>query len=126
MTTDIPIKYVNATRNTDFEAVVFTKNYSTNTPNTYYCAWQVLRGQTSVQFVYPVTTAVGAVYSQGGQTITAGPFPAELGSTWQITQESSIDTAVLAQSTIIIDIYVLAKIVYIHIIVSTCSKRHSC
>ena len=105
MTTDIPIKYVNATSNTDFEAVVFTKNYNTNTPKTYYCAWQILRGQTSVQFVYPVSTAVGAVYSQGGQIITAGPFPAELGSTWQITQESAKDTAVLSKGTIIIDNY---------------------
>ena len=99
MTTDIPIKYVNATTNTDFQTLVFTKNFSTNTPKTYYCAWQVLRGQTSVQFVYPVALAVGAVYQQGGQTITAGPFPATLGSTWQITQESSKDTAVLSHGT---------------------------
>ena len=98
MTTDIPIKYINATSNTDFEVVVFTKNFSTNTPKTYYAAWQILRGQTSVQFVYPVSMSVGATYKSGGQLITAGPFPAKLGSTWEITQESATDTAVLKQS----------------------------
>ena len=100
MTTDIPIKYINATTNVDFEVVVFTKNFSTNTPKTYYAAWQILRGQTSVQFVYPVAMAVGATYKSGGQLITAGPFPAKLGSTWEITQESAADTAVLKQSKI--------------------------
>ena len=98
MTTDIPIKYINATSNVDFEVVVFTKNFSTNTPKTYYVAWQLLRGQTSVQFVYPVAMAVGATYSQGGQYITAGPFKAKLGSTWEITQESANATAVLKES----------------------------
>ena len=98
MTTDIPIKYINATTNTDFEVVVFTKNFSTNTPKTYYAAWQVLRGQTSVQFVYPVSMSVGATYKSGGQVITAGPFPAKLGATWEITQDSATDTAVLKQS----------------------------
>ena len=98
MTTDIPIKYINATSNVDFEVVVFTKNFSTNTPKTYYAAWQILRGQTSVQFVYPVSTSVGATYKSSGQVITAGPFPAKLGSTWEITQESATDTAVLQES----------------------------
>ena len=113
MTTDIPIKYINATTNTDFEVVVFTKNFSTNTPKTYYAAWQVLRGQTSVQFVYPVTMSVGATYKAGGQLITAGPFPAKLGSTWEITQESVTDTAVLKQSECN---YIIYNSVYIFII----------
>ena len=107
MTTDIPIKYVNATTNTDFEVVVFTKNFSTNTPKTYYAAWQILRAQTSVQFVYPVSTAVGATYTSGGQIITAGPFPAKLGSTWEITQDSMNATAVLMQSNILYCIYII-------------------
>ena len=98
MTTDIPIKYINSTRNTDFEVVVFTKNFSTDTPKTYYAAWQILRGQTSVQFIYPVSMGVGATYTSGGQFITAGPFPAKLGSSWEITQESASDTAVLKES----------------------------
>ena len=96
MTSDIAIKYINSTGNTDFQVVVFTKNYSVNTPKTYYCAWQVLRGQTSVQFVYPVSISVGATYTQGGQLITAGPFPAKLGSTWEIKQDSNKSTAVLS------------------------------
>ena len=102
MTTDIPIKYVNATTSTDFEVVVFTKNFSTNTPQVYYVAWQILRAQTSAQFIYPVTTAVGATYHTGGQLVTAGPFPAELGSTWEITQNSINATAVLTKSNIMV------------------------
>ena len=98
MTTDIPIKYINATRNTDFEVVVFTKNFNTNKPTIYYAAWQILRGQSSVQFVYPVSMSVGAIYTSGGQVITAGPFPAKLGSSWEITQESAAATAVLKES----------------------------
>ena len=100
MSTDIAIKYVNATGNTDFQVVVFTKNFSTNTPMIYYAAWQVLRGQTSVQFVYPVSMSVGATYQQGGQTITAGPFPAELGTTWEISQSKSTSTAVLEEGNL--------------------------
>ncbi len=99
MSTDIVIKYVNKTGKTDFEVVVFTKNFSTNTPMTYYCAWQILRGQNNVQFVYPVTTAIGATYNKGGLEISSGPFPAELGTTWTISQESDESTAVLEEGT---------------------------
>ena len=97
MSTDIQIKYVNDTDSTDFQVVVFAKNVSTNTPETYYTAWQILQVHSSAQFTYPVSTAVGATYRSGGQLITAGPFPAELGSTWKITQPSVNDTAVLSQ-----------------------------
>ena len=100
MSTDISIKYVNATQSTDFEVVVFTKNFSTNTPNTVYAAWMVLRAQTSSQFVYPVSMGVGATYQSSGQLISAGPFDAPLGSTWTITQAAADDTAVLEQSNI--------------------------
>ena len=95
MTSDIPIKYINGTSNVDFEVVVFTKNFSTKTPEVYYAAWQILRGQSSVQFIYPASLSVGATYTDGGQIITAGPFPAKLGSTWEITQENPEATAVL-------------------------------
>ena len=130
MTTDIPIKYINATTNTDFEVVVFTKNFSTNTPKTYYAAWQVLRGQTSVQFVYPVTMSVGATYKSGGQLITAGPFPAKLGSTWEITQESATDTAVLKQSkcdyiiyNILLFTYNMQRVVFLQTLTTLLSSR---
>ncbi len=90
---------MNKTGKTDFEVVVFTKNFSTNTPQTYYCAWQILRGQTSIKFVYPVSTAIGATYKERGQEISAGPFPAELGTTWTVSQESDESTAVLEEGT---------------------------
>ena len=98
MNDDIPIKYINNTKNTDFEVMVFTKNYSTRTPKVYYVAWQVLRGQTSVEFKYPVNLAVGATYATNGLQVVAGPFDATLGSSWRITQEKPTDTSVLKQS----------------------------
>lgn len=96
MNSDIPIRYVNCTGRTDFEVVVFTENCHT-APETPYAAWQVLRGQSSVEFIYPVSMAVGVTCKLGGQLITAGPFPAELGSTWEISQDDISKTAVLKQ-----------------------------
>ena len=100
MTTDIPIKYINATCNTDFEVVVFTKNFNINTPTVYYAAWAVLQAQTSVQFIYPISSSIAASYYAAGKLVTAGPFPAKVGSTWEITQASPDDTAVLKESNI--------------------------
>lgn len=97
MTSNIKVAYINSTGNTDFEVVVFTKNFNINTPKVYYVAWQVLRGQSAVEFVYPVSMDVGATYTNSGKTMRAGPFPAKLGSTWEITQESIKDTAVLKE-----------------------------
>ena len=94
----ITVKYINATNDTEFQVCIFAKNFSTNTPRGVYIAWQVLKAQTSVSFTYPETLAVGATYKVQGQEITAGPFPANLGSTWEITQESLHDTAVLKGS----------------------------
>ena len=97
MTTDIKIRYINATSEVDFAVVVFTKNFTVSTPEAFYSAWQVLKGQTSVDFVYPISTSVGVTYEENGQIITSGPFPAELGTTWEITQELG-KTADLKQS----------------------------
>ena len=94
----IPIKYVNSTGKTDFQVLVFTKNFSVNTPETYYAAWMVLRAQTQADFTYPKEIQVGATYEQGGQNILSGPFDANPGSTWSITQKTPSDTAVLAES----------------------------
>ena len=105
MTTDIPITYVNATGQSDFQVVVFTKNFSTNTPVTYYAAWEVLKGQSQVRFAYPVSMSVGATYQSGDQTIYAGPFPAPLGSTWDITQDFASSTATLTEGKFVIISY---------------------
>ena len=97
MTTDIRIRYINATSKVDFAVVVFTKTMSVSTPETLHAAWQVLKGQSSVDFVYPISTSVGATYEENGNIITSGPFATELGTTWEITQELE-KTAVLTQS----------------------------
>ena len=97
MASDIPIKYVNATKNVDFQVLVFTKNFNTNTPNVYYVAWQVLAAQSSVDFKYSTEISLGATYQKGGLTITAGPFAAKLGSTWDINQPKPDESATLTE-----------------------------
>jgi hypothetical protein len=97
MASSIPIKYVNATKHADFQVLVFTKNYSPDTPKTYYVAWQVLAAQSTSEFKYDTTISVGATYEKGGQTITAGPFQAQLGSTWEIQDPQEGATATLTQ-----------------------------
>jgi dynein heavy chain 1 len=97
MASSIPIEYINDTKKTDFKVLVFTKNYSVNTPKTYYVAWQILTAETSSQFEYAATISVGATYQKSGQIITAGPFQAELGSTWEIQDPEEGASATLTK-----------------------------
>ena len=96
MAYDIPVKFTNATGETDFGVVVFTKNFSYNTPRTYYTAWQVLRTVDSVDFVYPASLSIGV--TNKAQMSIVGPLPTELGTTWEITQETPGSMAELKQS----------------------------
>ena len=93
----IPIRYINNTGKVDFEVMVFTKNYNTKTPQIYYVAWQVLRAQSCVEFSFSSDIAIGASYKDNGQTIKAGPFLAESGTTWTIVQNDRRDTVVLSK-----------------------------
>ncbi len=95
VTTDIPIKFINATTSTDFSVCVFTQNFSVDTPEIYYTAWEVIEVQSSSEFVYPVSTSVGASYSLGDQCNTMGPFGASLGSTWEINQDNEDNAPIL-------------------------------
>ena len=97
MAYDIPVKFINDTGKTDFEVVVFTRNFSYNTPRDYYAAWQVLRTAASAEFVYPASVSIGATYHSQGEMFMTGQFPAELGTTWEITQETPGSMAELKQ-----------------------------
>jgi hypothetical protein len=97
MDSSIPIKYINATEHVDFQVMVFTKNYSSNVPKTYYVAWEVIAAQSTSEFEYAATNSVGVTYQINGQTITAGPFEAELGSTWEIQDPTKEGTAILTK-----------------------------
>ena len=94
----IPVRYINKTGHVDFEVMVFTQNYNTKIPNIYYVAWQVLKAQSSVDFTFSSKIQVGAFYRTKGQTVRAGPFDAEPGSTWRIVQNEMQDTATLEKS----------------------------
>ena len=110
MATNINIRYINATTRVDFAVVVFSKNFSIATPDAYYEAWHVLKGHSSVDFVYPVSTSVGAKYEDNGQVITSGPFPAEPGTTWEITQERG-QAATLKQSECYIIVFFFFELI---------------
>jgi len=101
MASNINVKYINKTGNTDFEVMVFTKNYSTRTPKIFYVAWHVLRGQTSVTFQYPMDLAVGCSYNENNLKIVSGPFTAGSGSSWKIAQPKPNSTAVLQQGKLV-------------------------
>lgn len=91
----ISVRYINNTGNVDFEVMVFTRNFNTKTPKIFYVAWQVLRAQSSVDFSFSNKLQVGAFYKDEGQTVRAGPFTADGGSTWRIVQNDRRDTAIL-------------------------------
>ena len=95
---DIPITYYKKTGHVDFDVLVFTKNY-TNQTSKQYVGWQVLRGQSSVDFNFSAMIQVGASYKHQGQDIKCGPLNAEMGSIWEIIQETEDSTAVLRKGS---------------------------
>ena len=95
---DIPITYYNKTGHVDFDVLVFIKNYTNHTTKKYVC-WQILRGQSSVDFVFPAVIQVGASYEYQGKIIKCGPLNAEMGSIWEIIQEKEDSTAVLRKGS---------------------------
>lgn len=94
---DIPIKFINETGETDFTVVVFMKNEDPNASATPFVAWRTIRTQTSAAFTYPSQSEVGAIYFEGDMKMTAGPYPALPGSTWEFAQESEADTPTLIE-----------------------------
>ena len=94
---DIPITYVNKTKQNDFMVVVFTKNEDTNAIDTPFVAWQTLKAQTSASFTYPVDAAVGAEWRIGEVTLHSGPFSANIGTTWTFKQDHIFDSPTLDQ-----------------------------
>ncbi len=96
----VPIIYHNKTNCVDFEVIVFASRQTSHIVSSPYVAWQVLRGQSSVSFIYPLDIQVGASYTHADQQVTAGPFCTYQGSTWEIVQNNSADTAELKEGNI--------------------------
>ncbi len=94
---DISVKYYNLTGDTDFDVMVYAKNYSKYFPSYEQVAWRILRGQGCVNFVYPCKFQVGARYFCQSQIVRCGPIDAEPGTTWEVIHESPTDTPVLRQ-----------------------------
>ena len=97
LTKDVAVRYVNATGHTNFSVVVTSKNYYAKASDAIKAAWQVLKAQSSSQFVFPASSSVSASYRARGQITTAGPFPADAGSTWEMIDELETDIPVLKQ-----------------------------
>ena len=92
----IPITYINKTGSVDFDVVVFTHNFN-NSIDDICVPWQVLRAQSSVTFTYPADMQVGATHIRNEQLVSAGPFNAKNGTTWEILQEKILSTPHLKQ-----------------------------
>ena len=93
--TDITVKVVNNTGQSDFTIVVFAYNVSPNATSSPYVAWHTIRAQTRSEFTYPAAVRVGARYLEDKVVCQCGPFDAELGSTWSLIQETRYSTPVL-------------------------------
>ena len=52
-------------------------------------AWYVIDTKSSAEFTYPGKSQVGAKYEVDGVTYMSGPYEANPGSSWTITQEDS-------------------------------------
>ena len=98
ITSPVDIRYKNETANTDFQVMVFSRNYASNVGGQpSYAAWEVLRRQTEVRFKYTAEISVGATYRTEDQEIISGPFGAKLGTTWSVNQSSVTATAELLE-----------------------------
>ncbi len=94
---DISIKFINGTGKVDFDVVIFSKTFSNNAVP-MFVAWQILRCQTSVCLIYPHSVEVGSSFNHGIQFVNCGPFDTQVGSTWEIRQESKGSIPLLTQS----------------------------
>ena len=95
---NILITYYNKAGHADFDVLVIIKNYTSQSTK-QYVGWQILRGQSSVDFTFSAMIQVGASYKHQGQDIKCGPFNAEMGSIWEIIQETEDSTAVLRKGS---------------------------
>ncbi len=87
MDDSIKIIFLNGTNDPNVVVVVTARNAS-DPDKDKLVAWKILVTQTSVSFEYPKETDVGAFFTRDEDVITSGPFPAEPGSHWKITQEN--------------------------------------
>ena len=90
---DIDISYFNMTGDVNFQVMAYARNgiEATN----YHIAWHVLRAQGRVDFKYPAKVKIGASHHYGNMDSQAGPFEADLGSTWEIIHEKPEHTPCL-------------------------------
>lgn len=94
---NIEVKYVNMTGHTQFQVLVFTKNFNTNSIDDCHVAWEVIRAETSSEFLYPIDCQVGVSYRDADKLLTCGPFRAKMGSTWNVTKEKKNGVAIMKE-----------------------------
>ncbi len=85
----IPICFINETGKNDFTVNIYASKYSRE-------PWRSINAQSSATFGYDTSVEVGASYSENGLYVVSGPFPAEVGSVWQVKQDSPRVTAILS------------------------------
>ncbi len=96
----VDIEYRNETEDPQILVVVASRNVSEQNADTdQLVAWKLLATQTRIFFRYPRATGVGAffMHDHGHELVMSGPFPADPGSGWTITQDSIHDAPILEE-----------------------------
>ena len=94
----VPIEYRNQSGDPKIVVVVASRNVSRQDSNKdKLVAWKILATQTKIFFSYPKTTQVGSFYKHDHEIIMSGPFSAELGSSWTITQDNIHEAPLLLE-----------------------------
>ena len=104
----VHIEYHNQSQNPKILVVVASKNVSEQlheSEKDTLVAWKVLATQTKIIFRYPQATEVGATYkfAHAHEIVMSGPFKADPGSHWRITQESMHEAPLLLEGELVSD-----------------------
>lgn len=94
----VPIEYRNESKDPKVVVVVASKNVSPqDSDGEKLVAWKILATQTKIFFSYPKATQVGCFYKHDHEIIVSGPFLADPGSSWKISQDSRYEAPLLLE-----------------------------
>lgn len=96
---DIKITVLNKTSKQDFTICVFARNDSINAVDCPFIVWHTIQTQSKAEFVYPVKMGVGARFrTWQGIHNQCGPFVANAGSTWEVSQRHNDGCVIMTES----------------------------
>lgn len=95
----VRIEYRNQTDDPKVVVVVASRNVSEQDADRkdHLVAWKLLATQTRIFFRYPKLTSVGAFFNYDHEIVMSGPFPADPGCYWRISQDTHRSAPVLLE-----------------------------